>query len=170
MQEGTVLQISLLPGRIQIQGVWRISVGNQRLHLAIKQAPADVSSLSAQFDICPIGQRCGAINPIFRYPSEAHLGELRSEWSQYCIYTLRPMLPHGPWNGHLARPAALSSGPWRLAGTARGWGIASDDRVAVMRRKWTVPASAKIWPRLEHGRQRCGRAARKNSGSVQRRR
>ncbi len=71
-----VLQIHVLPGTIQIQGVWRITIGNQRLHLAIKEAPADVSPLGAQFVLCPVGARCSAIRPIFAYPSETHLGKL----------------------------------------------------------------------------------------------
>jgi hypothetical protein len=67
-----VLQLHVLPGTIQIQGAWQITISGTQTYFIV----ADVG-VGASVATCPILERCSiAIQPIFRYPSETHLGEL----------------------------------------------------------------------------------------------
>jgi hypothetical protein len=72
-----VLQVRVLPDRIQLQGIWWIDMGppNGVRQLVVRYVPGEAG---AQFVIAPADQLdTPPIFPIFEYPSENHLGELR---------------------------------------------------------------------------------------------
>jgi len=67
-----VLQLHVLPGTIQIQGAWQITISGTQTYFVVAEIPG-----GAGFATCPVLERCRiTIQPIFRYPSETHLGEL----------------------------------------------------------------------------------------------
>jgi hypothetical protein len=76
-----VLQIRVLSNVIQLQGVWWVNFGiNGRTRMVVREAPVSEQAPGhhdAQFVFCPPGTPCKKIEPIFKYPSESHLGELR---------------------------------------------------------------------------------------------
>jgi len=71
-----ILQVHVLPGIVQIQGVWWLNFGiNGRRRMVIREIPD--GSGGVQINLCAPGQACLQIEPMFKYPSENHLGELR---------------------------------------------------------------------------------------------
>jgi hypothetical protein len=67
-----VLQVRVLPGTVQIQGVWQVTISGVLTHFVLAEIPG-----GATVATCPVIEQCRAkIQPIFRYPSERHLGEL----------------------------------------------------------------------------------------------
>jgi hypothetical protein len=77
-----VLQVKLLENIVQLQGSWWVDLGppNGKLRLVIREAPPSElqGNFSAQIIVCPSADAvCGQIAPIFEYPSDLHLGELR---------------------------------------------------------------------------------------------
>jgi hypothetical protein len=74
-----VLQVRVLPDRIQIQGLWWIDMGppNGIRRLIVRQNPEELSG--AQLTFVPKDRLdTPPIRPMFEYPSELHLGELRA--------------------------------------------------------------------------------------------
>jgi hypothetical protein len=77
-----VLQIKLLENIVQLQGSWWVDLGlpNGKRRVVIREAPPSEmqGNFSAQILLCaPADVACGQIEPIFEYPSDLHLGELR---------------------------------------------------------------------------------------------
>jgi len=71
-----VLQISLMPDRIRIQGIWWSKSGNCTEMVKDPSQPGFVI-LMPDVGKCGKGSGLIKINPIFMYPSDRHLGELR---------------------------------------------------------------------------------------------
>jgi hypothetical protein len=73
-----VLQIRVLENIVQTQGAWWVDLGvNGRRRMIIKENPPDQHHHGAQIIFVEPGNEWPEIEPIFRYPSEVHLGELR---------------------------------------------------------------------------------------------
>jgi hypothetical protein len=70
-----VLQVKALKDRVQLQGLWWIDMGppNGVRQLTVRENPDG----GAQFIISPQDVIPPPIEPIFEYPSDRHLGELR---------------------------------------------------------------------------------------------
>src|SRR5208282_2156354 len=70
-----ILQVRALKDRVQLQGLWWIDLGppNGIRQLTVRENPEG----SAEFNISPADTVPPPIVPIFEYPSERHLGELR---------------------------------------------------------------------------------------------
>ncbi|WP_315783057.1 hypothetical protein [Bradyrhizobium sp. SZCCHNPS1003] len=75
-----VLQIRLLPDRLQLQGVWPTGSQGRAAGLARVVLRKDPDGSGAQFTFLPSNPKADMvwpkIEPIFKYPSELHLGEL----------------------------------------------------------------------------------------------
>jgi hypothetical protein len=72
-----VLQVRALPDRIQLQGMWWVDIGfNGVVRFIIRGNPKDGGQIvlvpRSNKDALPV------IEPMFKYPSERHLGELSS--------------------------------------------------------------------------------------------
>jgi hypothetical protein len=77
-----VLQVKILKNIVQLQGSWWVDLGppNGKFRLVIREAPPSElqGNFSAQIIVCPPADvACWQIAPIFEYPSDLHLGELR---------------------------------------------------------------------------------------------
>jgi hypothetical protein len=72
-----ILQVRVLPDRIQLQGVWWTTFKNKSAELTLVQSP-DPKHEGALVMVRPIdgSQPIVPIKPMFRYPSDLHLGEL----------------------------------------------------------------------------------------------
>jgi hypothetical protein len=70
-----VLQVRALKDRVQLQGQWRIDMGppNGIRQLTVRENP----ERGAELNISPADAVPPPIAPIFEYPSDRHLGELR---------------------------------------------------------------------------------------------
>ena len=70
-----VLQVRALKDRVQLQGLWWIDLGppNGIRQLTVREAPEG----GAQFILSPEDASPPPIAPLFEYPSDRHLGELR---------------------------------------------------------------------------------------------
>lgn len=71
-----VLQVVLLADRIQLQGEWRGAGGSLRL-VAAKDSQGDPVGQFVLSPPGPIPLDAAKIEPIFRYPSDTHFGEMR---------------------------------------------------------------------------------------------
>jgi hypothetical protein len=76
-----VLQVRLMPDRIQLQGAWKLGPEWQASTLEFVIIRANPSGQGAQISFFPRNPRPEAIwpevEPLFLYPSEFHLGEFR---------------------------------------------------------------------------------------------
>jgi hypothetical protein len=72
-----ILQVRALPDRVQIQGMWWWNMGppNGVVRFFIRGNP----QIGGQINLVPLGNKdpLPVIDPMFVYPSDAHLGELR---------------------------------------------------------------------------------------------
>jgi hypothetical protein len=81
--EGYVaLQIRILNNIVQMQGAWWIDLGlpNGKRRIVIRETPPEQlqGDYGAQIILCvPTDAACGRIEPLFVYPSDLHLGQLR---------------------------------------------------------------------------------------------
>ena len=74
-----VLQVKVLTDRVQLQGLWWIDMGppNGIRQLTVRETPPENPEGGAQFIISPQDASPPPIEPMFKYPSDRHLGELR---------------------------------------------------------------------------------------------
>ena len=74
-----VLQVKVLTDRVQLQGLWWIDMGppNGIRQLTVRETPPENPEGGAQFIISPQDASPPPIEPMFEYPSDRHLGELR---------------------------------------------------------------------------------------------
>jgi len=72
-----ILQVRAFSDQIQIQGIWRTSIGvNKNVRLMIWKDPAKDGAAIQIFPHNFIGE-IPSIPPMFEYPSDSHLGEFK---------------------------------------------------------------------------------------------